>query len=132
MLETRRRLNWALHLPRGLLPRGISRSGGYNRFYFFHRSSKNKQGTAGVGYFERWRRSISVKETSECSLGLLAASLGGMLSCRKGHFSPPPTPAFSSRALATTIGDSFSLSMFKRVRRGDAATVFASVQVEVL
>uniref|UniRef100_A0A8C0KPB1 MAPK interacting serine/threonine kinase 1 n=1 Tax=Canis lupus dingo TaxID=286419 RepID=A0A8C0KPB1_CANLU len=28
------------------------------------KSSKNKQGTVGVGYFEKWRRSISVKETS--------------------------------------------------------------------
>uniref|UniRef100_A0A8C8ZRZ0 Protein kinase domain-containing protein n=1 Tax=Prolemur simus TaxID=1328070 RepID=A0A8C8ZRZ0_PROSS len=28
------------------------------------KSLKNKQGTVGAGYFERWRRSISVKETS--------------------------------------------------------------------
>lgn len=44
-----------------------------DRFYFSHRSSKNNQDTVGVGCFERWRRSISVKETSEYGVELLAA-----------------------------------------------------------
>ena len=92
-------LNWALHPPRGLLPRGVSRSGGYDRFYSFHRSSKNKQGTAGVGCSERWRRSISVRETSEYSLGLLLLLLGGCLAAEKVISHHLLTPAFSSHAL---------------------------------
>lgn len=55
----------------------------YDRFYFFYRSSKNKRGTVEVGYFERWKHSISVKETSEYSVGLLAASFGGFLAMEK-------------------------------------------------
>lgn len=41
------------------------------------------QDTVGVGYFGRWRRCISVKETSEYGVGLLAASLGECLAAEK-------------------------------------------------
>lgn len=113
VLEAGCGLIWALHSPRGLLPRGVSRSGGYDRFYSFHRSSKNKQGTAGVGYSERWRRSISVRETSEYSLGLLLLLLWGCLAAEKVSSHHLLTPACSSHALATAVEDSSCLSVFK-------------------
>lgn len=62
----------------------------FDRCCSSHRSSKNKQGTVGVGYFERWRRYISVKETSEYSVGLVAASLGGCVAAEKDSFLPSP------------------------------------------
>lgn len=55
----------------------------FDRCYSSHRSLKNKLGIVGVGYFERWRRSISVKEISEYSVGFLTPSLGGQAAAEK-------------------------------------------------
>lgn len=84
-------------------------------FYSSHRSSKNKQGTVEVGYFERWRRSISVKETSEYSVGLLAASLGGCLAAEKEAISYHLlTPDLALTPSSTTVHNPFCLSVFKK------------------